>query len=251
MSLSGAPYDRELLEASLKAREDLGRQGWANVVLGGREVIITGDPLDYALRKANPDLRKTDPDAIISYHASPNVDPFVGGGIAPPFPTKPLNEQRQFLSTGASNPEFTIHSARGLAGNNPGIVAYHDSLRNLIPPGSPTDPLGVKFYLTKRELELLRALGSIQPAATKRVPVGKLGSGAYLYMSESLATPSIGVRTAANLKALAEAAKGKATASPSLPSGGRDPASPPHPSAARRGARTPGTSGPGRRRVGT
>ena len=82
--LLGNPSSKEVLDASIRARQQLATTGRAEVTVGGKTFVVDQTPADRAIRDANRQ-------ATLSAHTSPDVTPLKEGGVVPDFPTKGAN----------------------------------------------------------------------------------------------------------------------------------------------------------------
>ena len=212
--LEGSHYSQEVLDAANAAKRQLNETGQATVTVGDDTYHFRQSRLDEAIRAAQKE------DVSLAGTASPDVSVFEKGGEVPILKTpdgtmKPPVEQGQFLSPGGeANYGFTIKSAYGHTGENPGIAVYKRGMDDLELAGTPDSPLGVKGYVKPgigpvRELELIVPTGDI--TAPLR-PVTNIGEGAKLYLDEALEAPSYLQRVRANVLAATDALSGQQSA---------------------------------------
>ena len=191
---------QEIVDASLRLRQQLLTEGQGDVIVGGRRFRVEQDRLAEELRKANPQAEG------LSFHASPEAATIGQGGEVPAFQNKSPEERYTFVSPGVSVPKFMERSAFGSVGDSPGVIAYPLSPEQLAVPGST--PGAVKTYRGGYELEYGVPSGAVLPFAGPTVRVGGPLTGS-LYLPEDLVAPGFIARSRANVGAIADVVKGQ------------------------------------------
>ena len=208
--IPGAPYDQEVLDASLSARQQIAETGSAEVTVGGNTYRFPPTQYDLALREANviPD------DHLLVTHTTQNIRNIAPGGPVPEFyfPNtnilKPLPEQATYFTPGGIGARRMLgSSAFGAQGDAPAFATMMMRRDDLVVPGGPTEPLGTNYYLG-RELEYAAPTGVSLPPSRD---IGLFDGNSHLYLSENMTAPSEWARMRANLRVIGRGGDGAAT----------------------------------------